>query len=801
MNPAWLSWDAPTPVSGFQGIKLIDVSTDPPDAVPRARASVTLSMPWSAMSPLRADQLQVTSASGAAVPPWSIESQVPVLANITLAFATLGAPEDYTLTLLDGNGAPLHPFLRSRRFTFALHCDRGDTRPSTAAAPRGPAAPRPAVDLLTKDYRGFLTMFAERARAQNPAWRDLAPASLERVLLELLAHHADMLSYFQDRVAAEAFLETATQRHSVRQHATLLGAQLFDGSAAETLLSFNLTPEGPGAPPLTDAVDIPEGTEVTVDPSHDDTGVRFHTTEPVRARAAHNRFGFAAWSGAYDAVIPAGATEVLLWGHVQGLHPGHRLCFTETAGSATRLAHGVTVREVEHLQIPGWLVHPSLIPDGTPSNVTRLSFDPPLPAPLAPWAPAVSVDLHGNLCRARHGALQVEQLPLTRAALTRLRDGVTVTHDAKTGAWHLRSLRLSRGPVLYRADEGASPYGPRSAPEVSVAVVQTTSATPWRRVEHLLRSATSEEHYTAHLDEDGALWLSFGDGKHGAPLALHEGDGAPPELRVQYRVGDPNVGNLDAGALSRFAPGSNLPARLAVRNVTPSAGGAAREPVNVARVRIPAALRRGPIARVVTLDDYAKAARIPGVARAFPRRIGGPFGAVQVLLDPVGEVRLRDELREEVSRRLDGLRLAGCEVLVRAPDYVPLDVSLAVCVTPGVAVHTVRDAVLRALLPGSAERPGFFHPDRLGFGQSVELGELLALVQSVAGVRSVKALRFRRLRGRGAAEVESILRLTSAEVARLDADPAVPDNGRLSVRVVGVDLDARDHDFTIEDAP
>jgi hypothetical protein len=37
---------------------------------------------------------------------------------------------------------------------------------------------------------------------QNPHFADLSPASFERVLLDLIAHHGDMTSYYQDRVAA-----------------------------------------------------------------------------------------------------------------------------------------------------------------------------------------------------------------------------------------------------------------------------------------------------------------------------------------------------------------------------------------------------------------------------------------------------------------------------------------------------------------------------------------------------------------------------------------------------------------------
>ena len=55
----------------------------------------------------------------------------------------------------------------------------------------------------------------------------------------------------------------------------------------------------------------------------------------------------------------------------------------------------------------------------------------------------------------------------------------------------------------------------------------------------------------------------------------------------------------------------------------------------------------------------------------------------------------------------------------------------------------MRDGVLDALHPA---RGGLLHPDRLTFGQPLELGEVLAAAQGVPGVLAVSARRFRSLR-------------------------------------------------------
>ena len=127
--------------------------------------------------------------------------------------------------------------------------------------------------------------------------------------------------------------------------------------------------------------------------------------------------------------------------------------------------------------------------------------------------------------------------------------------------------------------------------------------------------------------------------------------------------------------------------------------------------------------------------------------------------------------------------MTGREHVVVAAEYVPLEVELVLCAQPGFARHLVRDRVLAELRPGSTERPGYFHPDRLSFGDAVRLGDLLAFVQGIAGVRSVEATIFRPLGDTTGPAVRDIILLGRTKVARLDADPDFPEHGTLEVLV------------------
>jgi len=81
---------------------------------------------------------------------------------------------------------------------------------------------------------------------------------------------------------------------------------------------------------------------------------------------------------------------------------------------------------------------------------------------------------------------------------------------------------------------------------------------------------------------------------------------------------------------------------------------------------------------------------------------------------------------------------------------------------------------------------GFFHPDNMTFGEGVYLSPLVAVVQSVEGVESVKVNKLQRLNEPPNQEIENgILPLGPFEIARLDNDPSFPENGLLRLDMRG----------------
>jgi hypothetical protein len=136
--------------------------------------------------------------------------------------------------------------------------------------------------------------------------------------------------------------------------------------------------------------------------------------------------------------------------------------------------------------------------------------------------------------------------------------------------------------------------------------------------------------------------------------------------------------------------------------------------------------------------------------------------------------------------------MAGHDLEVRPPRFVALHLALVVR-----ARHTVLEseveAAIRSVL-GAGGRPdgtlGFFHPDRLSFGQPIYFSNIVAEVMKVSGVERVdvsgERVRFERFEDLDSSGLrDGVLRFSALEIPRLDANPNAPENGRLDLYLEG----------------
>ena len=87
---------------------------------------------------------------------------------------------------------------------------------------------------------------------------------------------------------------------------------------------------------------------------------------------------------------------------------------------------------------------------------------------------------------------------------------------------------------------------------------------------------------------------------------------------------------------------------------------------------------------------------------------------------------------------------------------------------------------------GTMPAIGFFHPDALKLGEAVTASRIVAVAQAIEGVAGVVLERFERLfEGPDDELANGVLPIGPLEVARLDNDPAFPENGQLTLTLEG----------------
>ncbi|MCB2141317.1 putative baseplate assembly protein [bacterium] len=100
---------------------------------------------------------------------------------------------------------------------------------------------RASVSYTNKDYESLRRELLDRVPQLTDRWTDFNASDLGVVLLELFCGVGDMLAYYLDAQAAEAFLPTARQRQSVINLCKLINYRLDTPVAATTSLRFSLS--------------------------------------------------------------------------------------------------------------------------------------------------------------------------------------------------------------------------------------------------------------------------------------------------------------------------------------------------------------------------------------------------------------------------------------------------------------------------------------------------------------------------------------------------------------------------------
>ncbi|MBN1203494.1 MAG: putative baseplate assembly protein [Myxococcaceae bacterium] len=542
------------------------------------------------------------------------------------------------------------------------------------------------IDYVTKDYEGFRQAMLNQIPLRLPNWTDRGESDFGVVLIELFAYVADILSYYQDRVANEAFLGTATQRRSVAELLRLIDYQIDPGLAASAHIHFDVT-----ADVTVSGSSLPYRLRTSGQPGEPD--VTFEITQEFKLGLLNNAISLAAQPS-----IPAGTTALRLDRTSHALAEGHPIYLEEKktlSNGSTLIRRSAMLRVTQVVDVGG--------------DKDELRWLPPL---LEPFDPAITT-LKGNNVLATQGET--------------VNDEPIFVSDGTPG----QRLTLSRTPVTHLLR--AEPFRRRrSRPELEIRV----DGTRWDEVESLFDSTPAAPHYSTLIDENDVTTVLFGTGARGA---------VPPtgsQITARYRVGLGSLGNVGSDTLSVFI--TAVPEVKAIINPFPAQGGADRESTEEAKISGPGSIIAQE--RAVTLQDYELLAEgFAGVGKA-KARVGlrGGYKVVQLYVAPENPTTvpppapssdLKDALKRFLEARMPVNRMAGVDVL--DPLYVPVDITVDVHLKAEASQTRVQEEVRKVL----RELLAFANQD---FGKAIRVGEVYSALYPVQGVAYVLLKRLQR---------------------------------------------------------
>ncbi len=571
------------------------------------------------------------------------------------------------------------PRYSALEFRFRPDCPADlDCATSTVCPPE--VLEEPAINYLAKDYASFKQLIFDRLALVMPDWKERHVPDLGVALVELFAYVGDHLSYYQDAVATEAYLDTARQRISLRRHARLVDYAMHEGCNARAFVHLEVSQDWPGqneAPleptrlsfitGLNDALGLIERT-LEWDDLRGVPSERYEVFEPMRSGRelrffqAHNEIHLHTW-GERHCCLRKGATRATLRdgamvpGTPEQPHPKQAQNAASNPEPAKREA-----REL-HLEVGDVLIFEEMIGPrtGNPADadprhrhavrLTKVTkgVDALLEQPVLEieWCAVDALPFDLCLSGQSNDCVELSDISVARGNI------VLVDHGRRwrEGIGAVPSLNVlepcdpcgcggdvDRKPGRFRPHLERAPLTHAQAIESNfcasnVIVQDVRQALPQAR----LSSGPSAQWLEAHPD-GGLGWTPQRDLLASAPddhhfvaeidndgvahLRFGDGElGARPQasdaFRALYRVGNGPRGNVGAEAISHLVLENQTVSGMTIRARNPLPATGGTAPETMDEVKLLAPFTfRERLERAITSDDYARIAE-----RLFPNDI------------------------------------------------------------------------------------------------------------------------------------------------------------------------------------
>lgn len=726
---------------------------------------------------------------------------------------------DFSLYNFVINDPRIDRYFNDISFSFKANCPSDlDCKPPEHECPPEELVDFP-IDYLARDFWSYRTALLDFASLRYPDWADRLEADSGIMMAELMSALGDEMAYYQDRVSREAYLETATQRRSIRRHARLVDYHMHDGIGATGWLDFTVE---------SGVTMLPAGTNV-FSLSDDNTRIDFEVGKGLieimngktySLTAVNNTFNPHVWDED-DTCLAVGETELFIEGHHANDLAFDDLPADKLPGKWVLLKTIPTdAAQPERTQLVRLIQITDLIDPVFNTNITHLVWENE--QALRNEFDLTVLTVRGNIVPAVAGKTYqaffimnelVSNLSAQEtAAFIPISVGETVNrqgHDDSNS--HFFTLPYSQNvPIIYLGENKLTFNLPEISLEevvydiVSGLWIPKPFTEPWIYTNTLIgvnSSKPMDNHFTL---DDGTWQRVVGYQKIGQDfihqdysmnlgVTIRFGDGefgripdAGSVFKVTYRLGGTRRSNVAKETLNHISPAI---AGVSTTNPLRAIGGLDAETPDVLRQLAPDAFKAITY-RAVRPEDYAEAAeRLEWVQKAGSVfRWTGSWLTAFVTPDSKDSVYLEEENRKDLTDQLNRFRQAGREINVMNPVYASIDLEIEICVSANAYSAEVKERILLALFGKKGIRPvqGYFSPDRFTFGEFLERSTLEATIQAVQGVKAIEKIFFRR---RGWFETREFTELSydpgKDTIIRIANNPLHPEWGTLKLYTHG----------------
>lgn len=252
----------------------------------------------------------------------------------------------------------------------------------------------------------------------------------------------------------------------------------------------------------------------------------------------------------------------------------------------------------------------------------------------------------------------------------------------------------------------------------------------WTRQTDLVESDADDKHYTLETDNQGYVYVCFGDGVFGKTP-----EPGTNNVRATYRIGGGARGNVAAITVTELL--SAVDSADTVSNALPATGGADAETITHAR--------RAALALWRTRETLLRTADVENILRRFVSSTHGAIAqATAVVTDsltlsvrfvPATGGNPAQGFKDEVKTYLDPLKAVVREISVENPDYLATAYNVTIYVQDGYlreqVIEQARQAIVRFGSPIYRDSDGEY-PNK--FGATIALSRLYRELHAVPGI-------------------------------------------------------------------